>query len=192
MAPLSRRITQEERVSVYKNRHGELFDDQTLGPRGDHGTYLRWRWANPCVIIVPTRSGLVGLWEMYRYPISAVSLEFPRGALSAGESAEDAATRELYEETGLVGSGVYRLGEIFPDSGFITTMSIVVRIEITMSVASVPTLEAMEAISREATWLRPIELWKHIAGGAVQCGLTIAAWALAVSRGELDGYEPTG
>lgn len=37
---------------------------------------------------------------MYRYPIGAESLEFPRGAVEPDESVTDAAARELSEETG--------------------------------------------------------------------------------------------
>lgn len=44
------------------------------------------------------------LVRQYRPPIEAYSLEFPAGLIDQGEAAEEAAIRELYEETGYVGT----------------------------------------------------------------------------------------
>lgn len=43
------------------------------------------------------------LVEQYRVPVQAVTLEFPAGLIDEGETAEQAAIRELKEETGFVG-----------------------------------------------------------------------------------------
>ena len=41
--------------------------------------------------------------KQYRPPIDKVIIEFPAGLIDAGETAEEAAVRELKEETGYVG-----------------------------------------------------------------------------------------
>jgi 8-oxo-dGTP pyrophosphatase MutT (NUDIX family) len=44
------------------------------------------------------------LVQQYRPPIGKCSLEFPAGLVDKGESAQDAALRELLEETGFIGT----------------------------------------------------------------------------------------
>ena len=44
------------------------------------------------------------LVEQYRPPVQAYALEFPAGLIDKGETAEQAALRELWEETGYVGT----------------------------------------------------------------------------------------
>ena len=52
-------------------------------------------------------SGMIGpeiiLQKQYRPPIDKVVIEVPAGLVDAGETAEEAAVRELKEETGYVG-----------------------------------------------------------------------------------------
>ena len=54
-----------------------------------------------------TDAGFVGpeiiLQKQFRPPINKVTIEVPAGLVDAGETAEQAAVRELKEETGYVG-----------------------------------------------------------------------------------------
>jgi len=76
------------------------------------GQYLRWRWqwSHQGVVVVPLHGDAVAVWAMYRYPVGAVSLEFPRGGAQPGEAVEAAALRELKEETGLVADDARTIG----------------------------------------------------------------------------------
>ena len=45
-------------------------------------------------------------------------LEFPGGAMDEGDSMEEAARRELYEETGYIADELIYLGDIYPSPGY--------------------------------------------------------------------------
>ncbi|MBI2912856.1 MAG: NUDIX hydrolase [Chloroflexi bacterium] len=73
------------------------------------------------VAIVPLESdGRVLLVRQYRLPAGQVLLEVPAGGVDPGESVEDAAQRELQEETGHRAGRWQRLGGFFVSPGYCT------------------------------------------------------------------------
>lgn len=67
-----------------------------------------------CVIPV-TEDGLVVMERQYRYPVDEVILEIPAGKLdSREEDPEEAARRELREETGYLAGTLMPLGKFYP------------------------------------------------------------------------------
>jgi ADP-ribose pyrophosphatase len=69
-------------------------------------------WVN---IIPITNDGQVVLVRQYRHGTRAVSLEVPGGVIEPNESPENAAARELREETGYTAERVKPLGFVFPN-----------------------------------------------------------------------------
>jgi 8-oxo-dGTP pyrophosphatase MutT (NUDIX family) len=69
-----------------------------------------------CVVARCPREGLV-LVRQYRPAVSAVCLELPSGHVERGEAPEDAARRELLEETGYRAGRLRLLGKLAPDVG---------------------------------------------------------------------------
>lgn len=68
------------------------------------------------VQVVPiTKEGKVVMIRQYRFGSEALSWEVPGGVLEPGESPEEAAVRELFEETGYIGKDIYRIGQTFPN-----------------------------------------------------------------------------
>lgn len=53
----------------------------------------------------------------YRYPLDQIYWEIPAGRIDVGETAEQAAMRELKEETGYLAKNVKKLGSSFPVVG---------------------------------------------------------------------------
>ncbi|PSS28339.1 hypothetical protein M430DRAFT_47351 [Amorphotheca resinae ATCC 22711] len=88
------------------------------------------------VAIVEKASGPeIILQKQYRPPIGKVAIEVPAGLVDAGETAEQAAVRELREETGYVGVVSESSPVMFNDPGFCNTNLKMVHVTIDMSTA---------------------------------------------------------
>lgn len=62
---------------------------------------------------------ILAIWQ-YRHPIGKWSLEFPAGHIDEDETPEDAAVREMLEETGYKATSLIPLGYTYPDVGTMT------------------------------------------------------------------------
>jgi ADP-ribose pyrophosphatase len=173
-----RPIVRVREVPVFVNGYGTLFDDEVRGREDHPGRYLRWEWSGRGVVAVPYRRGVVCVWPMYRYPIGAVSLEFPRGGMEPGETVEAAALRELTEETGLRGFAAAPLGFIHAESGLIANSLQVVAVEVNDGPEAAGHPESMESVAAAGRWLTHEDFLQHLGKGQVVCGITIASWAL--------------
>jgi ADP-ribose pyrophosphatase YjhB (NUDIX family) len=73
------------------------------------------------VCVLPVIGGKIALVSCYRHPIGEASLEAPKGFVDAGETANQAALRELKEETGLScpPQNLIPLGLVAPEPGVI-------------------------------------------------------------------------
>ena len=89
---------------------------------GDGRTALREVVEHDDVVgIVPLDSeGNVILVRQFRLPAQEILLEIPAGGVDAGESAEEAAQRELQEETGYRAAQLDRLAGFFVSPGYCT------------------------------------------------------------------------
>lgn len=70
-----------------------------------------------CVLALDDE-GRVLLVRQFRYPYEKVLTEIPAGKLEYGEDPEEAALRELREETGAVPGKFRSLGELYPSPGY--------------------------------------------------------------------------
>lgn len=72
------------------------------------------------IILRPNTPAAALIIHQYRPPVRAVCIEFPAGLIDEGETIEEAALRELKEETGLVGRIIDVSPTICSDPGMTT------------------------------------------------------------------------
>lgn len=162
------------------NRYVSIVETRSRGEGGSERVATR-------VDVLPERSGAVIavrrgeelLLLRHRRPaVGEALLEMPRGGLEPGERAEDAARRELLEETGLRPADglLVHLGSLRPDSGILST-----RVEAFLAevdIAAEPLLRDGTEGILEYRFVGPGELDALIASGELTDGLTLATLAL--------------
>ena len=97
----------KSRRIAYENPWVELYHDEVLRPDGKPGIYGVVHFRHRAVGVVPMDGDRVLLVGQYRYTFDRYSWEIPEGGGGFDEEPEEAARRELAEETGYVG-GTWR------------------------------------------------------------------------------------
>ncbi|MDO4340069.1 MAG: NUDIX hydrolase [Eubacteriales bacterium] len=137
----------------------------------------------PGVCILPIKDGRVILQKQYRYPVQSWEWELPGGFIDAGETAEQAAVRELKEETGCAAKRLVPLGAFYPSFGSTDE-------KIYLFLAFCGNLSRHSREPGEVIELHEIsieEMKRLIASGSFMHGAGLAAWARYIS-GEYDKF----
>jgi len=118
------------------------------GGREGRWTYIERRERRKAAVIVATteKSGSLILIEQFRIPFEAEIFEFPAGLIDPGETPEQAARRELAEETGFKGDVLSVGPGVCSTAGLSTEIVHMVYMRVGEAPASKPQLEGSERI----------------------------------------------
>ena len=91
------------RKDVVQLPSGKIIDD-----------YFVWEAPHIVEIVAVNKDGRYVMVRQYRHALSSIMLQFPAGAVDTGETLEQAARRELEEETGYICGKLIHLGTVAP------------------------------------------------------------------------------
>lgn len=132
------------------------------------------------VCILPLHGKKIVTLKEYRYPIRSWQRELPGGLIDPGESPEEAASRELAEETGYQAVKLTDLGAFYPSFG--STNEKIYLFAAICGEHTDNSLDEAEVLHTEEIPLEEFE--KLVASGEFMHGAGLAAWVRYVMRKE--------
>jgi ADP-ribose pyrophosphatase len=99
----------ESSREVYSNSYLKLYEDK-LDLNGKEKIYLRGRRRDYSTIVPFVSQNEILTIKSYRHLVDSVQIEVPSGYIEQGESPEQAAIRELEEETGYKAKRIVLVG----------------------------------------------------------------------------------
>lgn len=165
---------------AHQNPYYTVYHEQYRLPNGSTGDYYAVRKLRSVFVIPQLADGRFVLIKQFRYLLQADSIEFPAGGIHDTETIEQAAQRELNEETGFSGT-VELLGTYAPCNGLSDEQCFVFYAHSLLSTKQ--QLDSTEAITTMTATLEELE--EMITSDKISDGMTLASWQLFRSKHKL-------
>jgi len=105
----------------YENPWISVREDKVIRPDGQDGIFGVVTTLPGSTVLPIDNEGNIYLKKEYRYGANTETIEVPAGKIDSSETPEQAALRELNEETGLIATEIIPLGHIDPLTTIIST-----------------------------------------------------------------------
>ncbi len=173
----SRTIADYEFVRIREDRY-------QFKPTGGDAPFVVCDTADWVLVIPVTADGEVVMIRQFRHGVREVVLEVPGGIIDAGESPEEAAVRELREETGFTAERVRLLGRMLPNPAINSASCHVVLAENCRRTAerNLDPFEEIDVLARRLT-----DIPNMIQTGEIRHALVIAAFGLMGTVPRVEG-----
>ena len=157
----------------------QLVEDEVELPSGKKIQYLRQEYSGRGGVIVICRKGdKILVQREYSYPVDEILWQFPGGKIEADETPEQAATRELAEESGIKAENAKCIGWFYPDNRRTNARLFVVECDyVTDDEKARP--DDTEFI--ESEWIENGQISQMIRRGEVRNYAMLAAWGMLQS-----------
>jgi ADP-ribose pyrophosphatase len=101
---------------IFQNRL-TIVCDELLKPDGSKMEYRYLAGRGSASVLAFTEQNQVVLTQQYRHPLRRTIFDLPAGGIHEGETPQEAALRELAEETGYIAGTIEKLGHFSPLPG---------------------------------------------------------------------------
>ncbi len=146
----------------------------------DAQTYWGLRAADCVSVVALTHDGRIPLVRQFRPVVEQTVLELPSGHIEPGERPEDAAIRELREETGHTTQEIHLMGQLIADSGRLE-YSQWCYFAVAVAMPSGASWRAEPGV--EVVFYTPAQLHEMLRRGGLKHAQHVAALALAIAQG---------
>ena len=168
---------------LYEDKWLKFYQDEIEFPNGEKGTYAWVDRKSGVGIVVVTKDKKILLHKEYRYPIQDYSWEIQGGGIDEGETLEEAAVRELEEETGIKveESELQNLGVFYPLHSLSTEKGSLFMVIIDKVDVSINNTEHSELIE-EQKFFTFDDVYQMIDEGKINDAATANAVQLAIRK----------
>lgn len=167
-------------TTVFEHPRMTLVEDDVQLPTGKVIKYLHHSYkGNGGVIIICIKNGRLLVQREYSYPVNEVLYQFPGGRIEDNETYEEAAMRELAEESQLTIKSPVYLGWFYPDNRR-TNAKLHVVFSDNVAITNSKTTDDEEFIN--TIWLPVNEFKDKLKNGEITNYAALAAWALLTAR----------
>jgi ADP-ribose pyrophosphatase len=99
---------------IHSNDYIQLYED-IINIRGRKKVYTRIKRKNYSTIVPFISNDQILVIKSYRHLVDSIQIEVPSGYIETGEDPQEAALRELKEETGYGAKEIIKIGSYTPD-----------------------------------------------------------------------------
>lgn len=167
------------RTVIYENPWVNLYVDKVIFPDGrliEKHHYLHYDSQSVGIVIENHRNAIL-LIQSYRYVTNSIEWEIPAGRIEEGESPQEAAKREVLEETGYTVTEPLLIYTFNPSNGMSDAVFNIVKCK---AISNIDNFDKNEV--KELKWATISDIKEMISKNQIKCGPSLIGLLLVLSE----------